>query len=334
MDTYHKRFDIPPSLTWDSQQVPDLKDSFVTDWTVSESPDRVLTPNYGQRAVVCVPPFAIPTVDGTTPTFTYLSIDTFHADVDHLEEMIEAIKTHLEPSDPYEFYYGVRHRGIQALSNTPARFLEDMEKVHRHTDGKRSARTQPTTGATEQSQSGFAAAALWPVRYGWFYFEERLRNERSEPKCTYGLLLKEPLVDPSMLIPFFEALTDDPPRVQHQLPFRCLHASGTAESPLARVELVTDELVAPDGHDRPELGLLGTNPFYATDLKDVDTLPQSVPGELYTPLQQTSSILYWPTIEPRGDNEPNRRYAVGDIIVVDPPGINSIYIAASATSAR
>ena len=136
-----------------------------------------------------------------------------------------------------------------------------------------------------------------------------------------------------MLIPFFETLTDDPPRVQHQLPFRCLHASGTAESPLARVELVTDELVAPDGHDRPELGLLGTNPFYATDLKDVDTLPQSVPRELYTPLQQTSSILYRPTIAPQGD-ELNRRYAVEDIVVVEPPGINSIYIAATATSAR
>lgn len=332
MDSYHKQFVIPSSLTWDSQQVPELGDSFITDWIVSESPDRILTQNYGRRVVVCAPPSGIPTVERSAPVFTHLGVTMGQADIDCLEEVIDAINTHLNPFNPCEFYYGVRHYGVQTLSNTPARFLEDVEKIRRYTDRKQPTMTQRTTGETGQHR--FAAAALWPVKYGWFYFEGSHRNEWGEPTWTYGLLLREPMVDPSMLMPFFEVLTDHPPRVQHQWPFRRIHASGTAGSPLDHVELVTDELVAPGGQGRPELGLLGTNPFYATDLAAIDTLPNSVPNALYTPLQQTSSVLYQPSIAPRGDNGANRGYAVDDIIVVEPPGTNSVYIAASAMSAE
>ena len=333
MDSYREQFAIPPSLAWDSQQMSAPEESFVTDWIVSESSDRVLTRNYGRRVVVCAPLSGIPTVERSAPIFTHLSVRMAHADVDQLEEVIEAINTHLDTSDPCEFYYGVRHHETQAFSNTPARFLEDVEKIHRYTDHEQPTVTRSATGQF-RSQPGFTAAALWPVRYGWFYFEGNLRNERSEPTWTYGLLLREPMVDPSMLMPFFEALTDHPPRVQHQWPFRRIQASGTAGSPLAHVELLTDELVASDSHGRPELCLLGTNPFYATDLKAIDTFPRSVPNALYKPLQRTSSFLYRPTIAPQEDDEPNRRYAVDEIIVVQPPGTNSTYVAASATRAK
>lgn len=333
-NSYHELCDIPTSLTWDSQQISGFENSFVTDWVVSESPDRILTRNYGRQAVVCAPLPGTPTINHSAPIFAHFGVRMSHVGVDRLEEVIGALNTHLEPADPYEFYYGVRHHGIQVLSNTPGRFLEDVEKVHQYTDHERSAMAESATGETEQSQSlpGFAAGALWPVKDGWFYFEGGCPNDRAEPSWRCGLLLRGPPVDPSMLMPFFEAFTDDPPRIQHQWPYRCLTVSGTAESPLVRAESVTDELVTPDGRDRPELGLLGTNPFYGTDSADVDTLPGSVPGALYAPLRQTSSILYRPTIPPQGDGL-DRDYAVEEITVVEPPGTNSVYITATATSA-
>lgn len=333
-NSHHELCDIPTSLTWDSQQISGFENSFATDWAVSESPDRIFTRNYGRRVVVCAPSLGIPTVEHSAPVFAHFEVRMGHVGVDRLEEVIGALNTHLEPADPYEFHYGVRHHGIQVLSNTPARFLEDVEKVHQYTDHERSAMAESATGETEQSQSlpGFAAGALWPVKDGWFYFEGGRRNDWGEPSWRCGLLLRGPPVDPSMLMPFFEAFTDDPPRIQHQWPYRRLTASGTAESPLARAESVTDELVTPDGRDRPELGLLGTNPFYGTDSADVDTLPRSVPDTLYAPLRQTSSILYQPTIPLQGD-EPDRDYAVKEIFVVEPPGTNSVYITATATTA-
>lgn len=334
MEPYDKFFDIPPSLTWDSQQMPGFGDNFDTGWVVSESSDRILTWNYGQRAVVCVPLLGVPNVDNSAPIFAHLGVRMTHADIDRLEQMIDAINTYLEPSGPCEFYYGVRYHGIQALSNTPARFLEDVEKIHQYIDREQPTMTGSATGETEQSQaqSGFAVAALWPVTDGWFYFEGGRSNDRAEPSWRCGFLLREPPVDPSMPMSFFEAFTGDPPRIQHQWPYRCLNASGTAESPLVRTESITDELVIPDSYDRPELGLLGTNPFYGTDLADIGTSPESVPDALYTPLQRTSSILYQPPIAPRGV-EPDRDYAVEKIIVVEPPGANSVYIAATATTA-
>lgn len=335
MESIYREITIPSSLTWTSDQVSSVQSSYDTSWPPADQPDRIITRNYGTRVIVCTTTWDLPHIERSAPIFTNLQATHSKADPDDAATIIDAAVTHLEPDGPHHFRYGVKYHEIQTMSNTPERFLEDFDNIHRYvTYDPALDEDLPQAGdGTTEARLGITAAALWPVHYGWFYIEGDFGYDASNPLWHYGLLLPNPLIDPTEVMPFFEAVSDDPPRVQHQWPRHKLVASTMGQRPpLTHTEVIGDELAVPADREKPLLPLHGTNPFYGTDTEAISSEPEShpsesLPSDLYNPLSNTSTLLYELDISLRdGDN-----YRIERVSALEPPTIHSLFVTAKAT---
>lgn len=331
IDSYHRKIPVPSSLHWDADHAPALDAELDTSWPVADRSDRILTRNAGTRVVVSAPRMTLPAIARSTPIFTDLQVTESQVDTDRVRTILDAVETELEPLEREAFRYGVQYDGLQTISNTPERFLTDLDQVGRHLeadDATTSALKALTTDPT--SPIRLTGAALWPVSDGWFYLEWTQRPDDDTARIQYGLLFTAPLLDPSFVIPFFEALTDDPPRFQGQWPCRQLIVSGSrAGASLTQTTLISDELVPPGDLDRPLMPLHGTNPCYGTDAETLDS-SGSLPDDLYRPLQRISTLPYRTNTPP----QEGATYSLDTITAVEPPTTRALFVSATASRDR
>jgi hypothetical protein len=138
----------------------------------------------------------LPLIERSAPVFTNLSVSETHSETDGIRSILEAVDTHLHPQDPHHFRYGIKYHEFQLLSNTPERFLADLDNIHRYAgfgaiedDGFLEA------NGADPLPLAVTAAAVWPVDLGWFYLEGDQGYGSDAYRWTFGLLLPAPLLD-------------------------------------------------------------------------------------------------------------------------------------------
>lgn len=328
MDSFYRHLAVPDTLTWDSDRAASFRRTSDLGWPPADHPERIVTRNYGSRVVVCTTTLDLPHVERSSPVFTDLNASDWDADTDRIAAVIDAATAHLDPDGPPHFRYGVKFHGFQTLSNTPDRFIEDLQTIHLYVDGESDVGEPTDPAKAIERRSGLTAAALWPVRDGWFYLEGVRVTDSDRSRWQYGVLLPDPLVDVDDVRSFFDAFTDEPPRYLRQWPRRTLQADGSRNRPpLTHTVEVTDELAVEDLRGRSALPIHASNPFYGTDIESLVAELDSIPSALYDPLQSTSSFLF----ELQGTFLPEAEYKLDHVVAVEPPARHSLFVAAQAS---
>lgn len=215
---------------------------------------------------------------------------------------------------------------MQTLSNTPSRFVRDVETLAHSVGGATDVgRKYPTGDQPPRWVRGIHAAAVWPVDVGWFYLEYTQRLKEHPGSIKYGLLTRGPLLTSEPVEPFFDAVEHERPTVQDRWPQRALIATPThSGSQPTRTEAVDQRVRTWPDESQPRLPIHGSNPLYATAAEDIDTASERPPGTLYDPLCRTSTLLYDPGTSLTRDGGLQLKHLYG----VRPPTANSLYVCA------
>lgn len=341
-ESFSEHCTLPRELSWESHQHSDFDRRNETMWPSTERAGRVLTRNYGGRVVVCLPLALFPTLERSTPVFTDISKTDTRWSTDDIRMLFDGVQRHLQPQyGPAGFHYGVQHATVQTFSNTPERFLEDLELIEMY--ASRAGASPAPRIESSQTPNAAVGAGIWPTDLGWFYLEATQQTTNAAFRVQYGLLRRGPLLDPTDVKAFFNAISDERPRTQGQWPLRQLMVSGQRGTPLTKTEQVDDEfcsLVSDESSEttdesnrgRPSLPLHGTNPLFGTEVSTITDrdLPQGLKHKVYDPLRTVSTLTYDPTATAADEAQ----YDVGRLIAMEPPITNSVFVTATLNQSR
>jgi|GEM_PF-7068442 len=338
LDSFIEHRTLPRDLSWSSHQHTDFERQIPTDWPSTEQAQRILTRNYGGRVLVCMPLWLFPSLERSAPIFTTLTGTRRVQTIDEIADLFDAVERHLGPRrGPGGFHYGVRFETVQTFSNTPARFLDDLESIEAYAS---QADTVPAP-RIEQSRAPNVAvgAGVWETDLGWFYLEATQERNGTAFNVQYGLLLRGPVLDTTDITPFFEAIDEDRPRTHDQWPLRRLDLSGNRGKVLSRTVQITDEFrpetfanteaAATDdaAYERPSLGIHGTNPLFGTSLSSLSdqSFSKELKQEVYDPLSAVSTLPY--DVTEWGAEE--AQYGIDRVIAIEPPVRRSLFVTAT-----
>lgn len=328
MDAYAHNSRIPKPTPLEPELYPTPGE--LNTQSPTQPTDRVLVSNHSQRIVVCSPD--VPTIVRSTPVFTHLSVGTYTHDAEQVERVLDAVEAYLQPAGVSEFRYGIKVDTDQLLSDTPARFIEDIAYLEDVRTGEaRSPNDEADIlGGGLSHRSPVTIACLWPVEDGWFYAEGSAESRPAELVWEYGLLCDAPRTDLTEINQFFTQFADKGPRAQRQWPYRYLHAiQSTFSAPIGGSRIVETEL-AKRSTGSPPAALIGHNPYYGGPTGTAVDKDEQIPSDIAVPLGRTSTFVYEMNETPHSDTA----YSATDIFAVEPPTTKSLFVCAKAKTTR
>ncbi|WP_226022857.1 hypothetical protein [Halomicrobium salinisoli] len=253
--------------------------------------DRLVARNDCHTVVVPLPKLVYPGIEFGGAQFSVITTTCRDHTLDAIATSLEAVESMLGPQyEPALCYYGVLAGRCQFISNTPERFLTDLQ------NGESIAATLPRSDSTSTSAGGTShtlGACVWPTMYGTFYLTARRGDTTEGFSVTYGLLQHGTPLDTTPIMQFFNAITDDPPTHMEPWPLRQLSLSSDGRTPLPRLEPIEDAVVTPTSNQAMQLTHCGSNPVYGVPADDVGIATDDPELDIYgSSLQSISTLGY------------------------------------------
>ncbi|MFC5368607.1 hypothetical protein [Salinirubrum litoreum] len=322
-DSLLERIQIPDGYAQDVDSYTDL---------LLESPDiadRVLL--WNESPVVILPCYYPVWPEERAPLFKYSYVSDIPTDLSSIRTVLEQAETYLSPRDETLFIYGIRFGNVQLVSNTPGRFLADIEKL----DAYRERLTEDTDVTVPRGVSSRSAAAsgLWPTEDGWLYVEGKAFGA-DYVHWTVGLLRMYDPWDTAPIEAFYESITDRPPGRDSFWPLRAVRATAsTLGPPVPFSESLAGRFT--DVFGDTSAFRLAPNPLYnraETVYGSESPLGHSDAGHhLAAPLFELPMLVY------RNENTswiPDAEYSAQSITAVSPPNQNTLFVMATLKRGR
>lgn len=274
--------------------------------------DRLVARNDCHTVVVPLPKFVYPSIEYGGTQFSVIMRAYHNQTLDDIATSLEAVESMLDPQcGPELCCYGVLVGLCQVISNTPERFLTDLQNG----DAIAGLLAQSdSAGPAGSPTSHVIGACVWPTSYGTFFLVAR-HGDPDGYSVRYGLLQHGMPLDTTPITQFFDAITDNPPTHIQPWPLRQLSLSGDGLTPLRRLEPIEDAVVTPESNPAMQLTHCGGNPVYGVPADDIGIESGDPELDIYrSSLQSISTLGYDPVSNREFDT-----HALDSIHVLDTP---------------
>lgn len=321
---------LPNDVRWDTEQDTTRPEIYDMSWPPADEPDRLVTLNYSNQVIVCLPAYDYPQTWETTPVYSVLSSFTEDFETEDVADLLDAVPATFEKAKPTRCWYGVKYGHVQTFGNSPELLLSDLMAI----DGTRLRADGDVPVATSllaepgAMQKATLVAACWPLGddQSWFVLEGYRFDGFGESEFLwhYGLWFANPPLDPSAAVEdFFDPITDHPPKYLKQWSQRRLIVRPRIQRP-PLTKTATIEAGLEYERFRPALYIHGTNPLYGTPPEAVVDDYRSIERIFYEPLKGTSTLLW--DLDYRGSSE--KGYELQELIVLGTPTARSVFVLA------
>jgi len=283
-----ERYSLPRDVTAhaDDDDVEPRLDDALSDCLPD---DRLVARNRDIGVVVSLPRHFYPSIAEGGAQYTNISISPIDQTANDMTAALDAVESMLDPPAGLKAcHYGVRAGSIQLSSNTPARFITDLQEIPSIATTVDNRRFDQTADVTKTVVVG---ACVWPTSFGTFYMQARWQHKSTTAKVHYGILSHEMPLDTTPIEAFFETLAADSAPYQAPWPYRQLTLRGPRTVPITNAECIDDAIVASESDVIMKLTHAGENPVYQYQPPE-NAFSWRAREEIYDQLRAISTLGY------------------------------------------